>query len=133
MTSTDDVFVLSELQLKTLAAPLLHFHKNSTGNGAFNISTWWSRGGSATSNALADPSLAKGIPNFISDRRFGDTLQLTTAAPFIVVLAMLAVLMRVFARSRLGTRYGWDDFLALLAAAFLLVDQVIFAKIDNLG
>lgn len=94
-----------------------------------NLTDWLGQGDVSTHN----DSLVQGIPNFFSNTQFGMTGQLTVSTQFIVVAAMLAVLMRIFARSRLSMKYGWDDLLAFLSGTFLLVNQAIFAKIDFLG
>lgn len=75
----------------------------------------------------------KGIPNFFSRSMFGNTTELKSAAQFIVVWAVVAVILRIFSRRRLKTRIGWDDICAMAAVFFLVTNQMIFSMIEFLG
>lgn len=75
----------------------------------------------------------KGIPNFFSRSMFGSTTELKSAAQFIVVWAVVAVILRIFSRRRLKTRIGWDDICAMAAVFFLVTNQMIFSMIEFLG
>lgn len=75
----------------------------------------------------------KGIPNFYSGSMFGKTSLLKSAAQFLVVSALVAVILRLFSRRRLKTRVWWDDVCAVAAVFFLVTNQTVFSMVGFLG
>ena len=73
-----------------------------------------------------------GIPNF-STSVFGITTYIRYAAQFIVVAALVAVILRMFARKRFKMKFWWDDLFVTIAAAFLFANQLLYWFVDSLG
>lgn len=98
-------------------------HKNQMMNGT--VSEWVSR------NSTQTP--VRGIPNFFSKSMFGNTGELKSAAQFVVVWAVVAVILRIFSRRRMKTRIWWDDVCTIGAVFFLVTNQTVFSMIEYLG
>lgn len=97
-------------------------------NGEFNgtnVSEWSSQSTSKTQ--------VKSIPNFFSRSMFGNTGELKTAAQFVVVWAVVAVVLRIFSRRRMKTKIWWDDICTVTAVFFLVTNQTVFSMIEFLG
>lgn len=75
----------------------------------------------------------KGIPNFFSKTMFGKTSQLRAAAHFVVVFSIVAVFLRMFARTRFRTKLWWDDLFVGIAVFILFANQMVFCLMDFLG
>lgn len=75
----------------------------------------------------------KGIPNFFSKSMFGKTSQLRTAAHFVVIFAIVAVVLRMFARKRFRTKLWWDDLCVAIAVSLLFANQMVFCLLDYFG
>lgn len=95
---------------------------NATSMG---VSEWVSK------NTTLTP--VKGIPNFFSKSMFGNTGELKSAAQFVVVWAVVAVILRIFSRRRMKTRIWWDDVCTIGAVFFLVTNQTVFSMIEYLG
>ncbi|EPS37601.1 hypothetical protein H072_8697 [Dactylellina haptotyla CBS 200.50] len=94
-------------------------------------------------------ALSYGFVDYFDDRSFGDaningptnvnpstlgsSSQLATATPFIVTIAIAALMLRFFSRTRFNARMSWDDLFAVLAGILLIADQLIFTRIVFLG
>ena len=75
----------------------------------------------------------KGIPNFFSKSMFGRTSHLRAASQFVVIIAIIAVVLRGFARRRFRTTLWWDDLCVVGAVFFLFANQLVFCMVDYLG